>query len=79
MTRHILEGGGVKCKVLISYGNRVVMPLEAEAWRGTSAFADQLVGGEEDPEARCGAAMSGRRHGNDGCTVEPCWSASCGL
>ena len=70
---------GVKCKVLISDGNHVVMALEAEAWRRTSAFADQLVGGEENPEARCGTALSGRRHEEDGYTVEPWWSASCGL
>ena len=71
VTRHLVEEGGVKCKVLISDGNHVVVALDTEAWRGTSAFADQLVGGEESPEARCGTALSGRRHGEDGCTVEP--------
>ena len=79
MTRHIVEEGGVKCKVLLSDGNHVVMALKAEAWRGTSAFADQLVGGEEGPEALCGTSLSGRRHDEYGCTVEPWWSPSCGL
>ena len=77
--RHIVDEGGVKSKVLISDGSHEVMTLEAEAWRGTSAFAKQLVGGEEGPEARCGTALSGRRHDEDGCTVEPWWSDLCGL
>ena len=71
MIRHIVDEEGVKCRVLISDDNHVVMTLEAESWRGTSAFADQLVGGKEGPEARCGTALSGRRYDEDGCTVEP--------
>ena len=79
MERHIVDEGRVKSKVLISDGSREDMALEAEAWRGTSAFAKQLVGGEEGPEARCGTVLSGRRHDKDGCSVSPWWSASCGL
>ena len=79
MGRHIADEGRVKSKVLISDGSREDMALEAEAWRGTSAFAKQLVGGEEGPEAWCGTVLSGRRHVEDGCSVSPWWSASCDL
>ena len=47
-----------KNKVLISDGSREVMALEAEAWlERNDVFVKQLVGGEEDPKARCRTAL----------------------